>query len=70
MAGGFDDFFIVTRELDPDALTLQKEEVAAVRRVSLKEAEELLDEGAFIPYPRGFIRFLFEMRDQFGFPTK
>lgn len=68
--GGFDDFFIVRRDLDAGALRLQAEEVAEVRWVTLKEALALADNGDFIPYPRGFLRFLFEMRDTFGFPTK
>ena len=68
--GGFDDFFIVRRELDIGALTLQAEEVAEVRWVTLAEALALRDSGSFIPYPRGFLQFIFEMQDTFGFPTK
>ncbi len=68
--GGFDDFFIVRRDLDIGALSLQAEEVAEVRWVTLEEALALRDSGDFIPYPRGFLQFIFEMRDTFGFPTK
>ena len=69
-AGGFDDFYIVKREIDETALTLQKEEVDAVRWVTLEEAERMAEDGTFIPYPPGFLRFLFSMQDTFGFPTK
>ena len=68
--GGFDDFYILTKDLDPVSLTLQKEEVQAVRQVTLEELLDMLDQGTFIPYPRSFLQFLFEMRGQFGFPTK
>ena len=68
--GGFDDFYILTRDLDLEGLTLQKEEVRAVRWADLEEILDMLGRGGFIPYPEGFLRFLFDMRDQFGFPTK
>ena len=68
--GGFDDFYILTRDLPLEKLTLQKEEVQAVRWASLGEILDLLAQGAFIPYPESFLRFLFDMREQFGFPTK
>ena len=69
-AGGFDDFFIVERDVDIGALTLQAEEVAAVRWVTLEELLAMVDDGSFIRYPKSFLAFLFEMRGTFGFPTK
>ena len=68
--GGFDDFFIIQKDLDLSSLVLQKEEVAEVRYVTEDEVEAMVDSGSFIPYPKGFLRFLFEMRNTFGFPTK
>lgn len=68
--GGFDDFYILTKELSPEELTLQKEEVRAVRWASLEEVLGMLERGDFIPYPESFLRFLFDMQKQFGFPTK
>ena len=68
--GGFDDFFIIQKDLDLSALVLQREEVAEVRYVTEGEAEAMRADGSFIPYPDGFLRFLFAMRDTFGFPTK
>lgn len=68
--GGFDDFYILTGDLELSSLTLQEEEVRAVRWASLEEILDMLGRGAFIPYPEGFLRFLFDMREQFGFPTK
>lgn len=68
--GGFDDFYILTKDLSLEGLTLQEEEVQAVRWASLEEILDMLGRGAFIPYPESFLRFLFDMRKQFGFPTK
>ena len=68
--GGFDDFFVVTRDLDLRDLRLQKEEVSDVRWVTLEEAMAMLDSGAFIPYPPSFLQFLFEAHGSFDFPTK
>ena len=68
--GGFDDFYILTKDLSLEDLTLQGEEVRAVRWASLEEILDMLGRGTFIPYPESFLRFLFDMRDQFGFPTK
>ena len=68
--GGFDDFYILTKDLDPEELTLQAGEVRAVRWASREEVLDLLGQGTFIPYPESFLRFLFDTRKQFGFPTK
>ena len=67
---GFDDFFIVNLDLDERSLALQKEEVSAVRWVTLEELLAMEKSGEFIPYPDGFLEFLFSMRNCFGFPTK
>ena len=68
--GGFDDFYLLTRDLRLEDLALQREEVQAVRWAALEEVLGMLRRGEFIPYPESFLRFLFDMRDQFGFPTK
>ena len=68
--GGFDDFFLVERDLALEDLTLQKEEVAQARWADLPEICAMADRGEFIAYPRSFLAFLFDMRGTFGFPTK
>ena len=68
--GGFDDFFVVTRDLDLGDLRLQKEEVSDVRWATLEETLAMLENGQFIPYPPSFLRFLFEARGSFDFPTE
>ena len=69
-SGGFDDFVLVVRDLPLESLTLQTEEVSAVRYATLEELLAMVEDGSFIPYPPSFLRYLFETQDTFGFPTK
>lgn len=68
--GGFDDFYLVVRDLDITKLTLQEAEVCAVRWAGLEETLELLETGCFVNYPASFLQFLYEMRNTFGFHGK
>ena len=68
--GGFDDFYILTKDLNLEDLTLQAEEVRDLRWAPLEEILDMIDQGTFIPYPKSFLQFLFDMRTQFGFPVK
>lgn len=43
--GGFDDFFLVERDLGLEELTLQKEEVARARWAELPEILDMVDRG-------------------------
>lgn len=68
--GGFDDFYVVTHQVNLEELQLQKEEVSAVRWASKEETLALLEAGQFVPYPASFLRFLFEARGSFRFLQK
>ena len=65
---GFDDFFLVTGDLETSRLTLQPSEVAEIRWADQDTVEAMVDSGDFIPYPKGFLQFLFAQRDCFGLP--
>ena len=67
---GFDDFFVLERDIPLRSLTLQADEVAQVRWATVEEACAMVDAGEFISYPKSFLRFLYDMRKTFGFPTK
>ena len=60
---GFDDYYILTQDVDPDSLHLQYEEVQAVRWASLEEILQMIDDGQFIPYEKSLIAFLFFRRN-------
>ncbi|HHX20443.1 MAG TPA: NUDIX domain-containing protein [Clostridiales bacterium] len=63
---GYDDYFSVTMDVDINALTLQAEEVQAVRWATQQDIELLLRQGQFIPYQWHFIPLLFELHQQRG----
>lgn len=59
--GGFDDYYLVEKDIDLSELRLQKEEVRAAKWVSKEEALKMQEQGVMIPY--WFLDKLFEMRD-------
>ena len=63
---GFDDFYTLTMALDPSELTLQAEEVSAVRWATRDEIMEMVDNGLFIPYDKGLLQYLFFLKDHRG----
>ena len=60
---GFDDFYAVRLDADPETLRLQQEEVRAVRWASKDEILRMIDDGTFIPYEKSLIELLFFRRD-------
>ncbi|MCI8332795.1 MAG: NUDIX domain-containing protein [Clostridiales bacterium] len=63
---GFDDFYILKRDIDLDTLTLQKEEVKAVRWAGKEEILSMIDQGIFVPYHKELIDLIFAMQDHLG----
>lgn len=61
--GGFDDMYLVERELALETLHLQAEEVKAVRWAGRKEILRLLARNRFVPYCPSLIELLFDLRD-------
>ena len=60
---GFDDYYVVDRELDPDALTLQESEVAAVKWVTRQELMGMIDSGEYLPFHKSIFDFLFDIHE-------
>lgn len=67
---GFDDFYLIEREVDIDKLNLQYEEVQQVKWATKEEIHKLLDDGVFIPYHKSFIDLIFFMRNNDGTLTR
>lgn len=63
---GFDDIYAVNKDLDIAELTLQYEEVQAVRWATADEILSMIDDGVFIPYHKNLIELLFFMRNRRG----
>lgn len=60
---GFDDFYIINKNIDIAALILQKEEVKDARRASRKEVFDLLKTGKFVKYKKSYLDLLFDLND-------
>jgi isopentenyldiphosphate isomerase len=63
---GFDDFYLIEKEVDLNSLSLQYEEVQAVRWASKEQILEMIEKGEFIPYYASLIQLLFDMRKAYG----
>ena len=63
---GFDDYYIVEMTPDIHTLTLQAEEVEAVKWATLEEILKMIDQGTFIPYHKSLINLLFDLRRGMG----
>ena len=59
---GFDDVYIVKKDVDINTLELQYEEVKAVKWASCEEILSMIDSGEFIPYYKSFVSLLFNKR--------
>ncbi len=66
---GFDDMYVVDKDVDLSSLKLQYEEVEKVKWADKEEIFSLIDEGIFIPYHKSLIDLLFYMRDHEGAHT-
>lgn len=63
---GFDDMYLIKKEVELSTLTLEYEEVADVAWATLDEILAMMDEGTFIPYQRHLISLFFDMKDAYG----
>lgn len=60
---GFDDFYLVRKNINLDEVSLQEEEVAACKWASFDEVMDLMDRESFVRYKKNFIRLLFDLND-------
>lgn len=65
----FDDIYVVKKDLDEAALTLQYEEVEQVKWASAEDIKSMIDGEIFIPYHKSLIDLLFFMKDSDGART-
>lgn len=63
---GFDDYYLIEREVDINELSLQYEEVQKVKWASREDIFSMMESGEFIPYYQSFIQLLFDNRKQYG----
>lgn len=63
---GFDDVYVIHKDIAVSGLKLQPEEVQAAKWVDRDEIYSLIDSGTFIPYYKSFIDMLFNYRTNRG----
>lgn len=63
---GFDDYFIIHKNLNIEDLVLQESEVAKVKWANKTEILSMLEKHEFIPYKNSIIELLFDMSKQIG----
>jgi isopentenyldiphosphate isomerase len=59
---GYDDIYIVEKDIDLQSLKLQYEEVQQVKWAGLHDILRMIEEGTFIPYHKSLISLLFDLR--------
>ncbi len=59
-----DDYYLVRFETDPSLLSLQTEEVSAVKWASEEEVEAMIADGRFVDYPLDGIRRVFRFASE------
>ena len=63
---GFDDYYLIEKEVEIEKLNLQYEEVQRVKWASKEEIFALLNSGEFIPYYKDLLGLLFSMRFKYS----
>lgn len=63
---GFDDYFLVEKDVDLADLKLQYEEVQAAKWATREEIKAMIADGTFIPFHPSLIDVLFDMRSRYG----
>ena len=59
---GFDDYYLICKDIDLSELRLQEEEVMDARWADIGEIFDLIDRGEFLPFMKSFIQLLFDMK--------
>ena len=67
---GFDDFYLIQKDVDITTLTLQYEEVQQAKWATIDEIFKMIDTGEFIPYYKSLIQLFFDSRHQYGVVEK
>ncbi len=63
---GFDDYYVIRKDIPISDIVMQKEEVQAVKWADREEIISMIDSGEFIPYKKSLVDMIFEMTDSEG----
>lgn len=65
-SNGFDDIYLIQKEIDIKSLRLQYEEVKEVKWAAETEILQMIEAGIFIPYYKEMVGLFFSMRNRNG----
>ncbi|ATZ21712.1 NUDIX hydrolase [Mesoplasma tabanidae] len=63
---GFDDFYLIKKEVKIEKLVLQKEEVAEVKWATKQQIIDMIKTGEFLPFHFEIIDLMFLLKDEQG----
>lgn len=63
---GFDDYYLIKKEVDENTLTFQASEVSTAKWATCQEIKQMIDNKTFIPYKKSLIEFLFDCLNKRG----
>ncbi len=63
---GFDDIYLIQRDIDINSLKLQNEEVQKVEWASKEKIFSLIKNEEFVPYHLSLIQLFFDTKNQYG----
>ena len=63
---GYDDIYIVNREVEISELAVPNDEVSDAKWATIDEIYDMIDDRTFINYRKSLIQLLFDMRYQYG----
>ncbi len=66
---GFDDYYVIQKDLDIQTLQLQEEEVQRVKWADREEILTRIQDGSFVPYYPEIIALLFSAKTSYGCVT-
>lgn len=67
---GFDDNYVVVKDVNDKDIVLQEEEVQGYKWAYEEEILKMIEDGIFIPYHKGKIELLFFLRNHMGSHTR
>lgn len=63
---GYDDIYIVNKEVDQSTLNVPNEEVLDAKWATIDEIYNMIDNESFINYRKSLIQLIFDMRYSYG----
>ena len=67
---GFDDIFLIEKDIDLRKIILQTEEVQNVQWATRSEIKQMISDGSFVPYYPSLIDFIFDSHNHYGMYRK